>query len=85
MTFRNWCRDHEEFREAFEAARLLLETYWTRELARNRNNPNARPGLYTLIVRLFTHYYGHINADADASFRWFPGRSSRQIDPGWAV
>lgn len=58
FTLRLWCRDHPEFSDAMEAARLLLETYWTRDLVKNRLNPDARPGLYNLILRRFGHYYG---------------------------
>jgi hypothetical protein len=71
LTFRNWCRDHEEFRDAFEAARLLLETHWTRDLVKNRTNPDARPGLYALIMRRFSHYYG---PNAPDLWGWFQGK-----------
>lgn len=69
MTFRNWYRDHPEFAEAFEAARLLLETHWTRELKKNLNNPGARPGLWGLMMRRFSHYYGTKAPDLWAWFR----------------
>lgn len=71
-TFRAWYRDHEEFRDAFEAARLLLETYWTRDLVNNRANPDARPGLYSLIMRRFAHYYGPSAPDL---WGWFAGKN----------
>ncbi|MFE3836906.1 hypothetical protein [Pseudogemmobacter sonorensis] len=57
QTMRNWAQAHEEFREAVIQGRILLQTFWTREIAKNRNNPNAKPGLYLLIARRFKDLY----------------------------
>lgn len=56
-TMRSWAQQHDEFREAVIQGRILLQTFWTREIARNKNNPNARPGLYALIMRRFRDLY----------------------------
>lgn len=57
-TMRMWVRTHPEFAEAAIIARHLLQAYWSREIDKNRNNPNAKPGLYTLITRRFPELYG---------------------------
>lgn len=57
-TMRVWVNTHEEFCEAVIIARHLLQTYWTRELASARNDPNAKPGIYSIIVRRFPELYG---------------------------
>lgn len=57
-TMRVWVNTHEEFCEAAIIARHLLQTYWTRELASARNNPMAKPGIYSIIARRFPELYG---------------------------
>lgn len=57
-TMRNWSRNHPEFAEAVVIGYHLLQTYWTRDLVANRLNPNARPGLYGLIIRRLPALYG---------------------------
>lgn len=39
-------------------SRLALIDFWTRELIRNLNNPQARPGTYNMLVRRFPALYG---------------------------
>ncbi|MBK8772906.1 MAG: hypothetical protein IPM06_21085 [Rhizobiales bacterium] len=78
MTLRNWMRLHVEFADAMEAARLLLEAYWTRNLIANRNNPSAKPGLYTLILRRFSHYYG---PNAPDIWAWFKAPDDAELGP----
>ncbi|WP_395542725.1 hypothetical protein [Neotabrizicola sp. sgz301269] len=58
QTMRNWAAEHEEFREAIIQGRILLQTFWTRDIVENRTNPNAKPGLYSLIARRFRDLYG---------------------------
>lgn len=57
-TMRRWVQTHEEFAEAIIIARHLLQSYWSEELAKNRNNPNAKPGIYSMIMRRFPELYG---------------------------
>lgn len=57
-TMRVWVNTHEEFAEAVIIARHLLQTYWTRQLAAARDNPLAKPGIYSIIVRRFPELYG---------------------------
>lgn len=57
-TMRVWVNTHEEFAEAVIIARHLLQTYWTRELAKARNDPNSKPGIYSIMVRRFPELYG---------------------------
>lgn len=66
-TMRRWVQEHEEFRDAIIIARHLLQSYWTREIAANRNNPDAKPGLYNIIVRRFPELYGREPVDL---FAW---------------
>lgn len=65
-TLRVWANTHDEFREAIIIAHHLLQTFWTRELAKNRNNPDARPGLYQMITRRFPALYGKAPIDLAA-------------------
>lgn len=62
-TMRVWVNTHEEFSEAVIIARHLLQTYWTRELREARNNPNAKPGIYSIIARRFPEFYGKAPVD----------------------
>ena len=62
-TMRAWCHKHAEFRDAIGVARLLLATYWTRELQANRNNPDAKPGLYQMLTRRIPALYGREPVD----------------------
>lgn len=62
-TMRVWVNTHPEFREAVIIAQHLLQTYWTREFASARNNPNAKPGIYAIIARRFPEFYGQNPAD----------------------
>lgn len=62
-TMRNWSRNYPDFAEAVVIAHHLLQTYWTRDIAANRMNPNARPGLYGLIARRFPALYGRNPVD----------------------
>lgn len=62
-TMRVWVNTHEEFSEAVIIARHLLQTYWTRELAAARNDPNSKPGIYSIIVRRFPELYGKAPVD----------------------
>lgn len=62
-TMRVWVNTHEEFCEAAIIARHLLQTYWTRELASARNNPMAKPGIYSIIARRFPELYGRNPVD----------------------
>lgn len=62
-TMRVWVNTHEEFREALIIAQHLLQTYWTRELAKARNDPNAKPGIYSILVRRFPELYGRNPVD----------------------
>lgn len=62
-TMRNWSRSHSDFAEAVVIAHHLLQTYWTRDIAANRMNPNARPGLYALIARRLPALYGRNPVD----------------------
>ena len=57
-TMRVWVNTHEEFAESVIIARHLLQTFWTRELAKARNDPNSKPGIYSIIVRRFPELYG---------------------------
>lgn len=62
-TMRVWVNTHEEFAEAVIIARHLLQTYWTRELAAARKDPNSKPGIYTILVRRFPELYGRNPVD----------------------
>jgi hypothetical protein len=62
-TMRRWAIAHEEFREAVQIAHVLLITFWTRDIARNRKNPDAKVGLYALIARRFNALYGKAPLD----------------------
>lgn len=62
-TLRVWVNTHEEFAEAMIIARHLLQAYWSNELAQARNHPNAKPGIYSLIVRRLPELYGRNPVD----------------------
>lgn len=62
-TMRLWCMKHPDFREAVGQARLLLATYWTRDIVANKNNPNAKPGLYHMLARRIPALYGKTPVD----------------------
>lgn len=62
-TMRMWCHRHPEFREAVGIARLLLATYWTRKIAKNADNPNAKPGMYQMLARRIPALYGRSPID----------------------
>ena len=62
-TMRVWVNTHEEFAEAVIIARHLLQTYWTRKLVAARDDPNAKPGIYSIIVRRFPELYGKAPVD----------------------
>lgn len=62
-TLRVWVNTHEEFAEAMIIARHLLQSYWSNELALARDNPNAKPGIYSLIVRRLPELYGRNPVD----------------------
>lgn len=66
-TMRRWVHEHEEFREAIIIARHLLQSFWTRDIAKNRTNPDSKPGLYNLIARRFPELYGREPVDL---FAW---------------
>lgn len=57
-TFRIWGHQNPEFSEALSMSRLALIDFWTRELIRNLNNPQARTGIYNMLVRRFPALYG---------------------------
>lgn len=57
-TFRLWRRDHPEFGEAIIMAHQYLLAHWTRFLAANLTNPNAKPKLFALLLRRFPAIYG---------------------------
>jgi hypothetical protein len=57
-TLRLWGRRYPEFAEAMTMARLALLDFWTRDLVRNLGNPQARPGMYSLVLRRFPALYG---------------------------
>lgn len=62
-TMRLWCMRHPDFREAVGQARLLLATYWTRDIRANKNNPNAKAGLYHMLARRIPALYGKTPID----------------------
>ena len=72
-TMRNWVNTHEEFAEAMVIARLLLQTFWTRELARGRNMEGAKPGIYAMLMRRFPELYGKTPIDL---FAWLHSQPS---------
>ena len=57
-TLRLWSRRYPDFAEDLGMARLALIDFWTRQLIRNLNNPQARPGMYGLLLRRFPALYG---------------------------
>lgn len=62
-TMRRWASEHDEFREAVVIAHHLLQSYWIRDLAKNRHNKNAKVGIYALIMRRFPALYGKTPVD----------------------
>jgi hypothetical protein len=65
-TMRNWARAHPEFAEAVVIAHHLLQTFWTRDIVKNRLNKDARPGLYGMIARRLPALYGRNPVDLAA-------------------
>lgn len=78
-TMRMWVKTHEEFRESIIIARLLLQTYWTREIVKARNLDTAKPGIYSLIVRRFPELYGRTPHDLWA---YLHGQDETTAAPG---
>jgi len=63
---RLWRHRYPDFRDALVIAHQLLITYWTNELAKNRNNEGAKPGMYQMILRRFPAIYGKDPVDLQA-------------------
>lgn len=57
-TLRRWGHEHSDFRDSLIAAKHLLGDYWTQEIARNRNNPDAKPGMYQMLARRLPALFG---------------------------
>lgn len=65
-TMREWVRKHEEFRESVIIAHQLLVTYWTRKVAKNVAAPDAKPGMFQILMRRFPALYGKNPIDLQA-------------------
>lgn len=74
-TMRLWVSTYPEFKEAVFIARILLQTYWTRQLTQARDKENTKPGIYSLILRRFPELYGNNPADLWAFLHSPPGMS----------
>ena len=57
-TLRRWGHEYPDFKDALIAAKHLLATFWTRDIAENRKNGKANPAMYGLIARRLPALFG---------------------------
>jgi hypothetical protein len=57
-TLRQWGHRYPEFKDALIAAKHLLATFWTRDIAENRKNGKANPAMYGLLARRLPALFG---------------------------